>query len=336
MTKEELARLNEENLRMQERFASLLRLDDAPFAPDEVTAFAKECDVSTEEAFRLLIAALLGIGEDRRLTERYLFPALLPLKAAAYANDPYLRAVRFPEARLGAWQLTHLRYAPFRLFPAGSARLQADGRELPRIGYFTESFSYPAVLENGREWMTVTPNEIETMRAAVGEARGRVIAFGLGLGYFAFMAAEKSSVSSVTVIERDPQAISLFKQYLLPQFPSREKIAVLQADAFAYAAGPMKNAAYDFAFVDIWHDPGDGLVPYLRFRQTEALLPGVAFRYWIEDDLLLFLRGLMIEDDLHRPGGLGRFLQKDGPLPGLAKMRELALLVPPRETLPFD
>jgi len=336
MTREEMERLAEENLRMQERFARLLRLNAPPFSAAEVRAFARDCGLEEHAAFRVLLAAAMGIEDDRRLTERYLVPALTPLKTGDYASDPYLRAVRFPEARLGSWRMTGKGYAPFQLFPAGSMQLTGDGREVPRIGYFTESFSYPAVLENGREWMTVTPNEIETMRAAVAEARGRVIAFGLGLGYFAFMAAQKKEVSAVAVVERDAQVISLFEKHLLPQLPSREKIAVIQADAFAYAAGPMKNAAYDFAFVDIWHDVSDGLVPYLRFRQMEESLPGVAFRYWIEDDLLLFLRGLMIEDFLHRPGGLGRFLPKDGALPGLKAMRELAPLVPPRETLPFD
>ena len=87
--------------------------------------------------------------------------------------------------------------------------------------YTIGRFYFPAVLENGNEWMTVTPNEVETMKEAISQARGRVAAYGLGLGYFAFMASEKSDVTGVTVIERDEQAIRLFEEEILPQFPHR-------------------------------------------------------------------------------------------------------------------
>lgn len=33
--------------------------------------------------------------------------------------------------------------------------------------------------------MTITPNEIAAMQAALEEVEGKVVTFGLGLGYFA-------------------------------------------------------------------------------------------------------------------------------------------------------
>ena len=39
--------------------------------------------------------------------------------------------------------------------------------------------------------MTITPDEIETMKEAVDQAFGNVLTFGLGLGYYAYMVSEK-------------------------------------------------------------------------------------------------------------------------------------------------
>lgn len=61
---------------------------------------------------------------------------------------------------------------------------------------------FPAVLENERIWMTITPNEIETMKEAVDKAFGNVLTFGLGLGYYAYMVSEKVNVESITVVEK--------------------------------------------------------------------------------------------------------------------------------------
>ena len=290
--------LLEENLCAAERFAKLLNAPQPLYTAEEVDAFAADTGLGAEEAFPLLLNALL-CGEDRRFLERYLRPALQRLSPAVFRDDPYLRLIRFPETAEGRWVFRTQRYAPYQLFPAGHARPLTDGRELPRLGYFTEAFEYPAALEGGREWMTVTPNEILTMRAEIEEARGHVLACGLGLGYFALMASEKENVRDVTVVERSRPLIELFRRVLLPQFPHREKVQLVEADAFRYLEDRLPLPGVDFVFADLWHDVGDGLPMYLRLRQLAARCPGVAFRYWIEEDMRLFLRGLALEERLN-------------------------------------
>ena len=66
--------------------------------------------------------------------------------------------------------------------------------------------------------MTITPNEIETMKEAVDKASGNVLTFGLGLGYYAYMVSEKENVESVTIVDSNEDVIDLFKKYVLPQF----------------------------------------------------------------------------------------------------------------------
>ena len=156
--------------------------------------------------------------------------------------------------------------------------------------------------------MTVTPNEIETMAIPLEKAHGNIAVFGLGLGYYAYMVSEKKNVSHITIIERDKDAISLFREYLLPQFPNKNKICIVQADAFDYLNLEMKKESVDFAFVDLWHDVSDGLPLYLRLRKMEAAFPNTEFQYWIEPSMLIFLRSLFLDDWLAHAGRLDRLL----------------------------
>lgn len=78
-------------------------------------------------------------------------------------------------------------------------------------------------MEDGQEWMAIKPNEIETMRQPIARAAGQVVAFGLGMGYYAFMVSEKPEVKTLTIVERDENVIALFREHILPQFPKRRR-----------------------------------------------------------------------------------------------------------------
>ena len=296
---EHLLHLARQNQQAQRLYAHLLTHCDGLFSMEEIRAFAADCGLPLKEAYVALLSAACGLEPDtiphhRHLTDRYLAPALSFSDSAAYRCNPYYRQIRFPEITKGSWQMTHLSYQPAQLFPSGDPLILPDGREIQLLSCFEDHFSYPAVLEEGREWMTITPNEIETMASPIEKAWGKAAVFGLGLGYFPFMISEKDDIASVTIIERDPQIIDLFQDHLLPQFPHREKIRLIQADAFDYMSGPMEKEHYDFAFIDLWHDVSDGLPLYLKCRRLEK--PGPCYHYWIECSLLLFLKGLLLED----------------------------------------
>ena len=164
-----------------------------------------------------------------------------------------------------------------------------EGRQIPQIGFFEEEFKFPAVLENGRIWMTITPNEIETMQEAIENASGHVLAFGLGLGYYAYMVSEKENVESVTVVDCNEDVIQLFQQYILPQFKQAAKIKVINEDAFDFAKKHIGEGKYDFVFTDLWHDVSDGIDMYLNMKQYERLSPDTEFMYWIEKSMLCYL-----------------------------------------------
>lgn len=258
-------------------------------------------DAATEEhIYAALLSGFLGLDpdaseEDNILVRDYLLPGLRRLDAAHYRDNPYFRDIRIEERSLGAWQLTHQTYQPYELFLRDDLILTGDLRQIPAIGYFPEAFSYPSVLQDGREWMSIKPSEIESSQPAVDGAFGRVVTFGLGLGYFAFMASRKPDVTSVTVVERDPSVIELFRECILPQFTEKDKITVIQSDAFDYLEQGMKSLKPDFVFVDIWHDIADGTRLYVRAKQFEAHFPRTRFVYWIERSLRCALVDELIE-----------------------------------------
>ena len=252
------------------------------------------CGVAREEAVVQLLCAACGLDArsplDRRMIEQFVRPSLARLEPEPLLQNPYMRCIRFPQAVQGRWEMTRMAYEPYELFVRDDLLCLPDGREIPRLGYFDRRFAYPAVLEGGREWMTVTPNEVATMAPALSQVRGRVAVMGLGLGYFAFMASEKNDVRAVTVVERDADVIALFERHLLPQFAHREKVRLVCADAFDLAQAGLDG--FDCAFVDLWHDVSDGAPMYLRMKALEARSPGVRFFYWIETSIRCFLRSL--------------------------------------------
>lgn len=290
------ARREELNLLVLEKLSDYLNRHPRFIGEQDVRELT-DIGLDEERAMWLLVCAACDIDEERSRTERelardYLAPGLKRLQAKEFRENAYMRTIRFPEAKLGRWQMTQLRYAPYELFVRDDLKLLPDGREIVQIGYFNEEFVYPAVLQDGREWMTITPNEIATMEGAIAQARGHVCAMGLGLGYFAFMASGKEDVSQVTIVERDAEAIALFEKYILPQFPGKEKIRIVRGDAFEYVKTRMGQEGVDYAFVDLWHDVADGAPMYLRMKALEMCAPGTRFAYWIETSIRSFLKGI--------------------------------------------
>lgn len=267
------------------------------FMPQAITLetldeIASSCRLPRERAYAECLAALCEVGTDaadRRFTADYLVPMVHELDPAIFEMDRYYQTIQIPDGTYGSWELKTMTLAPCEAFVCNDFQVFPDGRMIPQIGYFPRAYHYPAVLEHGREWMTLMPNETVTTMPAVELAHGHVLTYGLGLGYFAFMASEKQAVSSVTVVERSPDVIALFREQILPQFPNRKKIRLVCADAFAYAKEHLAHERYDFVFADIWHDVGDGRELYLRMKELEVLSPSTQYAYWLENSIRCYL-----------------------------------------------
>ena len=289
------AKLNAKALRL---VAAYLENEPRLVSASLIESLCNECSVSSAQAFAGVLSAAFGLDseisdEDEILEREYIFRSVKKLDPETYTCDPYYKNIRIPEVNKGRWELRYESFAPYEGLIFDD--LIIDGyREIPRIGFFEEEFAFPAVLENGREWMMITPNEINTMKEPIAKAHGKVLTFGLGMGYYAYMASLKEEVESVCVVERDPEVIALFEEFILPQFEHGEKIKIVCSDAFDYARRVMPHESFDIAFVDIWHDALDGLDLYIRMKKLEKESPSTEFVYWVERTLLSTLRAMVI------------------------------------------
>lgn len=259
-----------------------------------INDISPEGKISKRDIYAAVLARACGLDIDKipahhELYKSYFFDTVRLLDKNEYENDPYYKTVRFPKVKGDRWSFGTASYKPYEIFVCDDFKYMPDGRVIPQIGFFDEHFSYPVVYESGREWMTVTPNEIETMRAPVEKAHGKVLTYGLGIGYYAFMVSEKENVSSVTVVEREEEIIEMFCKHLLPQFPNKDKITIKKSDAFLYAEKEAPTEKFDFIFTDIWHDPSDGVALYKKMKRYESYSPDSEFAYWIEKTIKYYL-----------------------------------------------
>ena len=208
-----------------------------------------------------------------------------------FINNPYYQAIKPKEIKNKNYHLTYDFYTPYELFSYDDISVDEEYIEHTQIAYFQDEFRFLVLNYKDVTWMSITPNEIKTMEPAIKKAKGNIIVFGLGLGYFAFMASLKEEVKSVTIVESDINIINIFKENLLPLFPNRDKTKIVQADALDVINKPLQ---YDFAFVDLWHSVEDGLDFFLKFKAQEKNNPNVAFTYWLNNSFYALLRRAFI------------------------------------------
>lgn len=250
-----------------------------------------EMDIGESDAVSMLIAGILGLDiadnpSHRNLFETMIRPSVEKIDDNRFADNYFLNTIKCTETTNGDIVLRQMTYAPYELMPCGDLRYGREGRIVAPIGYFDHEWTYPALLENGRIWMSATPNEIITMEEPLSRARGEVVVLGLGIGYFAVMAAQKEEVEKVTVIEINRRIIDVVESVILPQTDYKSKIEIICGDALEY----MKmGGCADFLFADIWHDVGDGLSLYGELKSSEHLWPGAECCYWIEPSMKMYL-----------------------------------------------
>lgn len=291
--KRQLYHIRDMNFEVLRMYSDYLNQCPRFIRADMIDEIAGDGYVPKEDAFLFLFQAVFQIEPEsdpyhREITERYLRPSIRLLDCKDYENNPYYKNIHIEPVRCGQWEFKREKYTPYEAFIFDDIIVKEDYVEIPRLGFFDREFSFPAVLQNGREWMFITPNEINTMQPIIEEVKGQVVTFGLGMGYFAYMVSEKEDVDGITIVERDQTVIDLFEQYILPQFPHARKVHVVKEDAFDFV--DTECFPFDYAFVDLWHDASDGVDLYKKMKKYEKRHSDTIFRYWIEKTLKSYIR----------------------------------------------
>jgi len=110
--------------------------------------------------------------------------------------------------------------------------------------------TYKRLRRNGSVVMSNTPAEIDDLwdfYCAVRNA-STVLINGLGLGVALKLALSVPTVTSVTVIEIDPDVIALVG----PTYMQDPRVRIIEADALTYK--PPRRTVYDVVWHDIWDD----------------------------------------------------------------------------------
>ena len=303
-----LERTFELNYRLTRLYANYLENYNTIITSDMMHALCGDGSIDEADGFAAILCQLFGLdidgsSDEIALIRNYITPSVRVMDAERYVNNPYYRNIKIPDVKKGRWELKSESYPAYRGVIAADMIIRDDFTEIPPLGFFKEEFRFPAVLEDGNEWMTLTPVDLDTSDEAIERARGKVVTFGLGLGYYTYMVSEKDEVASITVVEKDPDVIALFREYVLPQFSHPEKVHIVNADAFEYAEKEMPKERFDLAFVDTWRDASDGAPMYERMKRLEHLSPDTEFIYWIENFLISRLRALKYAEILGRLDG---------------------------------
>lgn len=285
------------NFRLTNLYATYLERFPEIITKEMIDELTEGTDITKKEAVTALLCEILALddekgGDERTLIRKYIAPSVRILDTKKYTSNDYYRHIAPEDVKDGDWEIRWEYYPPYRAAICDDMVINEDFTELAPLGFFTEGFRFPAVLEGGNEWMTLTPVDTDTCEKAINAARGKVITFGLGLGYYTYAVSEKPNVSSITVVEKSEKVIELFKRRILPRFHHPEKVRIICADAFEYAEYEMPKQKYDYAFVDTWRDASDGLPMYEKMKSLEHLSAGTEFSYWIENFLISRRRAL--------------------------------------------
>ncbi|MCQ2794198.1 MAG: hypothetical protein MJ207_02405 [Bacilli bacterium] len=216
-----------------------------------------------------------------------------------YLSDHYYQSVHSNTKSKG-YELKIEHYRPYQCFLYDDITVDEDDYFLIKnhVGYFTSDYPYLTIQKDHIIWMSLIPHEINTMKKAAHSISKQLYVLGLGLGYYPSLLS--AQVDKITIIEKDPMVIALFKQNILPQLDYKEKYEIVQADAYKYAHALNINTD---VFCDLWHNEHDGLEPYLKLKKILKNHPHV--HYWIEESLIAAIRHLLInliEEELYHTG----------------------------------
>jgi len=277
-----LLNVKDTNIALADFFNDLI--DNKEYFPE----FNKE--ISSSNKIKNLIIDHCEMKEYENVFNEYCKDSFSYTDFDEYNKNPYKIAVKPTPFKEKGYSLEYLSYPEKTFFPLDDITVIDNFKEVSKLAISDTEYKYLAVLNNNRIWMCITPNEINTMAPAISEAKGNVITFGLGLGYFPFMCSLKKEVSKITIIERDQTIINIFTNHLLPFFPNKEKINIVKADAFDLLKRD-NLSRYDYSFFDMWHNANDGLPLYLRIANYHIKCNT---GFWLETSIIALGRRYLL------------------------------------------
>ena len=208
-----------------------------------------------------------------------------------YIDNPYLKNINFKDIKLKDFSYETVTIEKGYLFNIDE--IQDDkNKELNDymiLRAYKQDTDMMFLKQGKQEWMMASISEFRTNDPYAKKAHGNIITFGLGIGYFVYMASLNENVKSITVIEKSKEVIELFNQ-IKDQFPNKD-INIINGDAFDYF-NEQYLKQFDYIYVDIYQNNIDGRNMIEKLLK-QYLPPYDKCNFWIENSCLSIVKSLI-------------------------------------------
>ena len=214
------------------------------------------------------------------------------IESSEYYDNPYVKNIKLDVVSDKHFSYKLVTIDKGYLFNS-DAIIDDKDRELKdymKLRALKEDIKAIFLYQDEKEWMMSVPSEFITNDPYAKKANGKVITFGLGIGYFVYMCLLNKEVESITVIEKEAEVINIFNK-IKDQFPNIAKIRIINGDAFDYFKEDYLKD-FDYIYVDIYKSSDDGR--YLIEKLLEQYLPPLdKCDFWIENSCLSIIKTLI-------------------------------------------
>lgn len=257
-----------------------------------------------EDAERFMVMANLvdeifgpaNTPEEQVIKSEFLFSIYLPsvkyYKSEILENE-FLKRITFPNKEYGKYLIDNDKLIKGEVFMAGDP--VGDGSiHISRLGYCDEDFEYPCIVKDLHNiHYFVNPKSINMYEPIIKSVTGKIIVFGLGIGYVPFMAAMKDTVDSITIVENDKMLIDIFKENVLPKCDNPDKIKIIKDDPTEWIER-QEEFNYDYCIIQPSSDPALSLLDYLFVKHYERTWKNTKFFYYDEENILIDIQSFLM------------------------------------------
>ena len=244
----------------------------------------KASGVSELYAYASLLNSYMGL--DELFIDRYLVNMLSKDSITKYLNDPFYQKMDIEKQIVGRFDIDYSFIEEYELFAMDEIDKYLDGRIYPQIGYFDDYLKCLTIFERGKVLYRFSPLVVNACIIPLDQINGKVACFGLGNGYFAYMAHLKNEVSDVTIYEADDDLIEVFNKCMLPKFDYPDKVRIIKEDPFLFLKNKTSKLHVNYAFINSYQDLRSGVKDYPKFKKLEAIRPKIKYLYYLEQSIL--------------------------------------------------
>lgn len=266
-------------------------------ASEAISAYVKQCELNLHDEqkntfFNLKVhvqtqtqmqTRMAAAGFHEFLQPKSLWPSLF-ISTDHYKLNPYYQHVPLQSHEKCGVAATKMRFESHRLFNANGIiddplRALNDSMQLRALD---KPLDTRILMKDNEVWMMNTPSESNTIDPIAAKVHGRVLTFGLGIGYFVYMAMLNPHVTAIDVVEVDLNVITYFNAVIRPYLPQTCALTIHHGDAEVWMR--QHAHAFDHVFVDTYQNENDGMLWWLKGCEL-LTQPYDHTHYWIEDSI---------------------------------------------------